>query len=299
MKTCFRWCWVLGLGLLGCGRTPTPARTPQSAEPRYFETRGVVREIAPDRRRAVIRHEEIPGYMPKMTMELNVRDPQELREITAGDEITFRLWANSETHWIDNIRRVGRSTAAVPGEPLFVPEEVPLLQPGESVPDVEFLSETGQKVRLSDFRGRALALTFFFTRCPLPDYCPRMNSQFRQARELLKVRDPAAAQWQLLSISFDAAFDRPGILASYARGYRGDDTAGWLFVAAAPETLTRLAPRFDLMVMRDDGGGFSHNLRTAVLDRQGRLVRTFEGNEWTAAQLAEAVWEAARSDSTP
>jgi len=268
-------------------------------EERVFEAKGVVREIAPDRRKAVIRHEEIPGYMPRMTMELIVRDPRELEKIASGDLITFRLHATADTHWIDVLRRIGRgATEPAVFQGLFIPQDVPEMGPGDLLPDQEFLSETGQPMRLTDFRGRALALTFFFTRCPLPDYCPRMNKNFGQAREILLKNTQAPTNWQFLCVSFDAEFDRPAILKGYARVFRGENPDRWLFAAATSEVLASIAPRLDLKVGRD-GGSFSHNLRTVVLDAQGRIRHQFDGNEWTPEQLAVAVIEAANASSLP
>lgn len=277
----------------GCGRNPvpTPAVGPEAG--RSYDTRGVVRNVAPDRRKAVIRHEEIPGYMPKMTMELNIYEPTELEGIAAGDEITFRLHANAETHWIDSVRRVGGAAATAAAEtPLYVPEETAELKPGDLVPDAEFLSEDGQPLRLDGFRGRAVAFTFFFTRCPLPDYCPRMNAHFRDARDLLLARANASTNWQFLCVSFDAEFDKPSVLKGYANAFRAGNPDRWAFAAANPATLARLAPRLDLMVTRE-GGGFGHNLRTVVLDPQGRIHRQFDGNDWTPQELADAVADAA------
>jgi len=178
-------------------------------------------------------------------------------------------------------------------QPLFLPAVAPELKPGDALPDQEFLSETGSRVRLSDFRGRSLAFTFFFTRCPLPDYCPRMNKNFREARDLLLRLPDSPTNWQFLCVSFDAAFDQPAILAAYSKMFRGDNPDRWLFAAASPAALAELAPRLDLKVARE-AGSFSHNLRTVVLDPQGRIFKQFDGNEWTAPQLAEAVAQAAR-----
>jgi protein SCO1/2 len=285
------------IGLLvfggGCGRQPPPPAPAPAAE-RVFDTRGVVREIAADRRKAVIRHEEIPGYMPRMVMKLIVRDPRELAGISEGDEITFRLHATADTHWIDTIRRQGRASEGVGRlEPLFIAKPVPELKPGDAMPEATFLGESGKPVRLTDFRGRALAFTFFFTRCPLPDYCPRMNKNFRSAREILLQRVGGPTNWQFLCVSFDAEFDQPAMLTGHARAYRGTNTDRWSFAAASPDTLADLAPRLDLTVARE-GGSFSHNLRTVVLDPQGRVHRQFDGNDWSAEQLAEAMAEAAR-----
>jgi protein SCO1/2 len=282
------------LALAGCGPQPPATTQPSAQGERAFDTRGVVRDIVPSRRKAVIRHDEIPGYMPRMVMELNVRETNELAGIAIGDEITFTLHANADTHWIDAIRRVGVGKPDTGRfQPLFIPKAVPELKPGDAVPDQDFLGETGRRVRFSDFRGRALAFTFFFTRCPLPDYCPKMNKNFSEARELLLKRTNGATNWQFLCVSFDAEFDQPGILAGYARMFRGDNADRWVFASASPDALAELAPRLDLKVARD-AGSFSHNLRTVVLDPQGRICKLFDGNEWSPQQLAEAVAEAAR-----
>ena len=277
--------------LCGCDSQPPPGSVRLSE--RVFDTRGVVRDLAPSRKAAVIRHEEIPGYMPRMVMELNVRDTNELTGISVGDEITFRLHATEDTHWIDTIRRVGKAQPE-PGksEPLFAAAPGDELKPGDVLPDAVFRSESGAPVRLKDFRGQALAFTFFFTRCPLPDYCPRMNRNFSEARRLLLERTNAPTNWQFLCVSFDAKFDQPAVLTGYARLFRGENPDRWLFAAAAPEVLAELAPRLDLQVAREEGS-FAHNLRTVVLDPQGRIHRQFDGNEWTATELADALVEAA------
>lgn len=253
-----------------------------------------MRDIAPNRQTAVIRHEEIPGYMPRMVMELIVRNTNDLVGIRVSDEITFRLHATDDTHWIDTIRRVGQAQSEP--EKSEATSAVGLgaeLHPGDEMPDATFLSESGVPVRLSDFRGQALAFTFFFTRCPLPDYCPRMNRHFSEARELLRQRPNAPTNWQFLCVSFDSEFDKPAVLAGYAKLFRGNDTNRWLFAVAAPQVVAELAPRLDLLVARE-AGSFSHNLRTVVVDPQGRISTQFDGNGWTPQQLAEAMSEAAR-----
>lgn len=264
--------------------------------PRHIHaTRGVVREVAEDRGSAVIRHEAIPDYMPRMTMELTVRDMNELVGISAGDEITFRLLATEDTHWIDQVKRVGRAAEGVAPAttPTFALGEA-ALAPGDPVPDEAFTSEHGEPLRLADLRGRAVAVTFIFTRCPLPDFCPRMSRNFALAREALLARPDAPTNWLFLSLSFDAAHDTPAVLRTYARGARGANTDRWLFAVAGPEVMARLAPRFNLL-LREETGTISHNLRTVVLDPAGRLARQFDGNRWTAEELAGALETAARA----
>lgn len=274
-----------------------PVFAAESASPanQIHLTRGLVRDIAPDRHKAVIRHEAIPNYMPAMTMEFNVRDTNELSGIAVGDLVRFRLTATQETHWIDQVTKIASTTNSAPATKAQInPAQTAELKPGDSLPDSELIAESGRTIRFSDFRGKALAFTFIFTRCPLPDYCPRMGSNFAAARQLILTNHSAPTNWQFLSISFDPEFDKPAVLSSYANFYRNGSPDRWLFAAAPMPSLAQLAPRLDLMVNREPGGSISHNLRTVVLDQQGRIYRQFDGNQWTPAQLARALSDAAR-----
>jgi len=283
---------LLLLALTGC-KPAAPAPTgPASQVPKTYAAQGVVQAVAADRRQATIKHDAIPGYMAAMTMDFSVRDTNALAGIAAGDKIAFTLAVTDTDDWIENVQRISPADAFGLAGPSGWHVTEPGLEVGDLLPDYEFTDENNQRVRFSDFRGRALAFTFFFTSCPLPEYCPRMNQNFAATRKLLRSATNAPADWQLLSISFDAAFDTPQMLSSYARLYRGDDTNRWLFAAASTNTLAGLAPKVDLSVWRE-GGTLSHNMRTVVLDPAGKIARQFDGNAWTPAQLAEAIIEAA------
>jgi protein SCO1/2 len=302
MRSRPRWRW-LGLALLSllaisCGKSPESSDVPvaagtgSSALEKAFTVKGVVREVPPDHRTLVIRHEEIPGYMPRMTMELTLLNPEEATNLTAGDEIEFRLVARSDDHFIDRVRRLGTKVAdaaLVAPSPVKVEAE---LRPGDELPDFGMLMEDGKVERLAGYRGKAVAFTFFFTRCPLPDFCPRMNKNLAEARKILAASSEAPTNWMILSVSFDAEFDRPAVLALHAKTYRGEDSGGWRFGAMDPKDLTALAPRLDLLIVKETGS-FSHNLRTVVVDTQGRIFKQFDGNQWTADELADAIRGAA------
>jgi protein SCO1/2 len=290
---------LTGLFLLGCSESSRPQSQPAKTNTakQVFETRGVVRSLPDGGRTLVVRHEEIPDYMPKMTMELNVRDTNELRGLERDDEITFQLVATADTHWIQRIQRVGKAksvepVAADPGYS-FVKE----LDEGDELPDYELLAEDGRTIRFSEYRGKALAFTFIFTRCPLPDFCPRMGNNFGAARAAILATPDAPTNWQFLSISFDPKFDTPAVLRSYAALYRHADPDRWLFAAASTQVLSTLAPSLDLMFAPEADGSISHNLRTVVVDPHGRINKQFAGNQWTPAELAEAVMAAARAGS--
>ena len=261
-----------------------------------YAAHGVVEKIAPDRQQVTIHHQAIPGYMMEMTMAFPVKDTNELNGISPGDEIDFMLVVNQTNDWVENIQRTGHTDKIMANtmnmNMKMTHSDFSRLQPGDMLPDGEMLAEDGKQIHLSDFRGKAVAFTFFFTRCPLPNYCPLMNRNFAATRDLILSMSNAPANWELLSVSFDPGYDTPETLASYARFYRGENTSHWLFAAAATNALAEWAPRVGLMVMRQ-GNNISHNLRTIVLDPDGRIYRQFDGNGWTPQELAGAILNAA------
>jgi len=283
---------TLLVAVSGCkpeATTPVVAATNQT-----YAVRGVVQALPPDRHHATIQHEKIPGYMAAMTMDFSVRDTNVLAGVMPGDVITFNLVVTADDDWIEQIRRVGRTNVVTASGPPGWSIAEPELEVGDALPDAEFTGELGQKIRFSDFRGSAVAFTFFFTTCPLPEYCPRMNQHFAEARKLLAADASGPTNWQMLSISFDPAVDQPQVLANYAGIYRGLNPNHWVFAAASTNTLKTLAPKLDFRFWREKGS-LSHNLRTVVLDTQGKIFRQFDGNDWTPEALAAALRQAAKT----
>ena len=291
MKPIFFLCGLLLA--LGCKRE-TFAPPISAATNQTYTVRGVVQAIAPDFHHATIKHEKIPGYMAAMTMDFSVKNTNELNHISVGDEITFTLVVTADDDWIEKVQRTGQSAAPTAAPTWRVVESE--LNVGDALPDYSFTGENGQPVRFSDFRGRAVAFTFFFTSCPLPEFCPRMNKNFLEARKILTADTNAPTNWQLLSISFDSSFDTPEILTGYGKFYRGENTDRWLFAVADTNTLASLAPKVDLNFWRENGS-ISHNLRTVVLDGGGKIFKQFDGNDWTPAQLADAIRAAAKTNA--
>jgi protein SCO1/2 len=280
------------LAALAAGCKPQASSPAAGATNQTYAVRGVIQKILPDHRQVTIKHEAIPGYMAAMTMDFSVRDTNVLTGVAPGDEVSFTLVVTPDDDWIENLKSTGGkgAVAGAPGWSVSAPE----LAVGDPLPDYSFTSETGRTVRFSDFRGRAVAFTFFFTSCPLPEFCPRMNKHLSAARELLVADTNAPANWQLLSISFDSETDTPQVLSRYADYYRGTNADRWLFAVASASTLAGLAPQVDLNFWRENGA-LSHNLRTVVLDRRGRIARQFDGNAWTPQQLADALRDAAKA----
>jgi protein SCO1/2 len=280
------------LFLIGCHSSKSSSSGNDRAS-HAFAAQGTIEKIAADRRQVTIHHETIPGYMIEMTMDFPVDNADELKNFVPGDKITFTLNVDQDRDWVSNVHRVGHTDPAMTGMTRLDDSETPKLRPGDKLPDSELIAEDGRHIHLSDFQGKVVALTFFFTRCPLPNYCPLMNRNFSQTRNLLLTDPKAPANWEFLSISFDSDFDQPATLASYGGFYRHNNPDRWLFAAAPPATLTELASPLGLVIMRQDSN-ISHNLRTVVVDSQGHLYRQFNDNLWTPRQLADAMTEAAR-----
>lgn len=288
----------LALFLPGCRHPSAPAQSgpPPSGAPQTYAVTGVVREIEPDRRRARIRHEEIPGYMAAMTMPFEVRDPRELDGVNPGDKVAFRLNVTETDGWIDQVKVL---ETGVPEDPRpVVPgvrqtRIVEELEAGDPLPDYPFVDEQRRPVRLHDFKGKALGITFIYTRCPYPTFCPRQSSQFAEACRQLLDRPDGPRNWHLLSISFDPSHDTPSVLRRYAKRY-DYDPARWNFLTGEMIDIDAITEQFGMIVALD-GDGFSHNVRTVVVDAAGRIQRIYVGNEWQTEDFVAEMVKAAQA----
>jgi len=264
---------------------------------RSFQVNGVVKEVLPDRKRVKIEHEAIPDYMAAMTMTFDVKETNELASLQPGDKVAFRMVVTAKDGWIEQIKKTGPATPIVAAAPEnFRPvREVEPLKEGDLMPDYHFTNELGQAVSLSDFKGKALALTFIFTRCPFPTFCPRMSDNFAEAQKKLKAMPQGPANWHLLTISFDPGFDTPAVLKSYARRFAADPQH-WTFATGELIDVTAITEQFGLQFWKPDPqqpAGISHNLRTVVIDAQGRVQRILTENVWKADDLVTEIVKAA------
>ncbi len=252
--------------------------------------RGVVEELRAGTQTVVIRHEAVPDFMPAMTMPFRAMDEKELQNLAPGDEVTFRLNVSDEDNWIDQVAKTGRTVRMDTPAPETVRNIRPL-KVGDAVPDFVLTDERGQAISLGQFRGKALAVTFIFTRCPVPNFCRRMSSNFAEAAAQLKA-GKVPGNWHLLSISFDPEFDTPATLKQYAERY-GYDPATWSFAVPETSDVDAVAGRFGLVVRRT-ANDLDHNLRTFVIDTEGRIRKVFVGNEWTTNDLVREIVKAMR-----
>ena len=280
--------------VVSCGR-PNPSPNPQSqtSARTNYQVKGTVKELKVDGRTVVIQHEEVPGYMPAMTMPFKVKNTNELDNLQPEDRVSFRMVVTSDEGWIENVIRLGTAKVdTLPSVESFRRvRDVDPLKVGDLMPDYRFTNELGHAMSLKEFKGKALALTFIFTRCPFPEFCPRMSNNFAEAYKRLMMTPNAPTNWHLLSISFDPAYDTPAVLKGYAGRYNYDANH-WSFVTGAMIEIDAITEQFGLGFSRQ-GPTINHNLRTVVVDANGRVRRILTGNEWKAAELVEEIGRAA------
>jgi protein SCO1/2 len=287
---------VVTLGLLllldvSCSREAEQKTSAQakpsttSTNPTVYQVKGVVVELEPEEKTVRIKHEEIPGYMRAMTMSFDVRDTNELAGLEAGDHVAFRMLVTDTDGWIDQLRKLPRPTTNNPPTtgPFRFVRDVEPLGVGDVLPEYRFTNQLGQAVSTSQFRGRALAITFIFTRCPFPTFCPRTMENFAETQRKLLALASGPTNWHLLTISFDPAFDTPAVLKAYGQTHSADPRR-WTLATGALIDITAIAEQFGLTFWSEDGG-ISHNLRTAVIDPAGRVRKVLIGNKWTSEEL--------------
>jgi len=251
---------------------------------RRYPVTGMVLQVDPSGRTMVVSHERIPGYMDAMAMPFRVRDAQGLDLLKPGMRVEFSLVVNRQESWAERITMQGGARfEADPQYPAPAPSEGTAL--GRPVPDFELVDQSRGTVRLSQFQGQVVALTFIYTRCPLPDVCPRLSSNFARLQD--RFRDRLGRDLTLLSVTFDPQYDRPEVLAGYARGFRADP-AGWRFLTGTLDQVRQVCGLFGVDFWPDNGQ-IIHSMRTAVVDRHGRLAANLTGSGFTAQELGDLV----------
>jgi protein SCO1 len=253
---------------------------------RQVTLEGQVLAIDAQRREITIKHGDIPGFMPGMTMPFTVKDVRLLDGKKAGDLVRATLVVEDIEAHLTSIETTGHAALAEPPPP----PRMDLLTPGDVVPDTSLVDDRGRAHRLGDWHGQAIALTFIYTRCPLPDFCPVMDRRFAEVQQIVGTDTALQGKVHLLSVSFDPSFDTPDVLAAHAKKV-GADPKVWSFVTGDVKTVEPFALRFGVSVIRNPAtpAEVVHNLRTAVIDPEGRLVTVLNGNEWQASELVTAL----------
>ncbi len=282
------WAVVVVLaGCCACNRT--------SGQHREFPLKGQVLSVGqarPDGRREVsLKHEDIPGFMPAMSMAYFVKQPSLLDGLVPGDLVTARLILDGGETYLDRVTRTGHAPLPADASPVKVMD---VMGPGDEVPDDTLQDQEGHTRKLSDWRGRAVAVTFVYTRCPVPDFCPLMDRRFLDLQRGIAADATLRDRAHLVSVSFDPAHDTPAVIAAHAKA-GGADPRTWSYLTGQPAAIEHFTSRFGVSTILEKDGAetITHNLRTAVVDPRGRLIKIYSGNEWTVDALLADLRDAA------
>ena len=287
---------LLGLLLAGCHTVPPSSReTTQNPLYKTYKLRGKVVSAEPSTGEVTLDHEAIPGFMDAMTMPYKLKDASIAGELHPGDVITADLMVSEEADastWLDHIVVVGQ------GKPDYKPAVVYHVPgPGDQVPDFRLRNQDGRLIRLGEFRGKMVLITFIYTRCPLPDFCPRVTRNFAVIERQLAAQPALLNRTELLSVSFDLQHDTPQRLRAYGAQYIGSESASafahWNFAAPQEKTLTAMAQYFDVGLTAGPEQTITHTLSTTLIGADGRVLRFYPGNEWTTTEVLADLERAA------
>jgi protein SCO1/2 len=286
-------CLAVALFFVGCHRagtsgSPGAASTDvgngSQAGVKRYHIRGIVVSSDAKTGAVTVDTDAIPGYMEAMTMPYTLRQPNIASELHPGDTITATLLVSANADVLDEIVVVGQAKPDY--KPAVTYND---LEPGEAIPDFAFRNQSGRMIRLGQFKGKVVLLTFIYTRCPLPNFCVLMSRNFAELdKELAK--DPALyAKTHLLSVSFDPKYDTPQVLRSYGEAYTGQYTketfAHWDFAAPTEKELPQVLEFFDVGATPEKDRTITHSLSTVMIGPDGKVAKWYPGNEWTVEQV--------------
>ncbi len=249
--------------------------------------------VEKDKQMVTVAHEDIKELMPAMTMEFSVpaRWVYEV-PLVPGDHITATLVVDGLKQWLEDVVITKESSESTsPGGTARVEAK-----PGEEVPDYRLVNQDGKAIRIKNYRGKALLLTFIFTRCQMLDQCTLMSGNFETIDRELQKQPELRAKTHLLSISFDPEYDTPKVLRSYGGAYTGNYTdetfEHWEFASGTPDEVKGIAQFFGLRYNKDSETGqeqIIHSLRTALIGPDGKIAKVYRGNEWKPEEVLQDI----------
>jgi protein SCO1/2 len=280
------------LVLTGChsGQKP-PAQTSSGQNFKVYHLRGKVVSTDAAKGEVTLNHEAIPGFMESMTMPYKLKDASILGELHPGDVITADVLVSQDPDADILLDHIVVMAQAKPDYRPAVSYHVPA--PGDVAPDFNLRNQDGRPIHLAQFKGRALVVTFIYTRCPSPEFCPRVTRNFAALEKMMAANPGVYARSHLLSVSFDPEHDTPERLRAYGVTYMGSDAknafAHWEFAVPEKPVLTEMARFFDLGMTDNADTTITHTLSTTLIGPNGKVVRFYPGNEWTPEQVLADV----------
>jgi protein SCO1/2 len=257
----------------------------QRKEPaKQYPLTGQILAVDTTRNELTINHEDIPNLMPAMTMAYPVATPALMQGRTPGETIKGTLEVDANGGRLVSIEHTGTAPLAQNANQAGMASGV--LDVGDPVPDAAFLDQTNKRRSLSEWTGTPYVITFIYTRCPLPNFCPLMDQNFATLQRRLADDTALHGRVRLISVTFDPEYDTPEVLAAHARRLKADP-AVWTFLTGDKVTVERFAGQFGIGVLREPNEPveITHNLRTAIVGADGRVAKTYTGNDWTPGAL--------------
>jgi protein SCO1/2 len=261
-----------------------------------YSAAGMVLKVDPLHKTFVVSCKAIPGLMDAMTMPFDVRSLKELDGVAPGAMVEFTLVVDHETSYAENITI--HKYESVEQDPLTArrlkllnqlsdpkSSAVRPLTVGQAIPNFRLIDQRRNRVSLTQFRGKVVAINFIYTSCALPNFCFRNTNIFGALQKRFK--DRLGRDLILLTVTFDPARDQPDVLARYASTWKADP-ATWHFLTGPIPDVQRVDNLFGVDFFSDEGL-MTHSLHTAIIDRRGRLFTNIEGNQFTADQLGDLV----------
>jgi len=278
---------------LGCRKQSDSAAGvelhPVDATVKHYRLQGMVLATSAATGEITIQHGDIPGFMPAMTMVYKLKNPADVQKLKPGDEIKADVLvpSDSDNYLLDQVVITSEKGRSLP--PTMLPPHQ--LMVGETVPDVPLVNQDGKPIHLQDYRGKAVLITFIYTRCTMPTACPLITSHFAKVNDLLAKMPTAYAASHLISVSLDPNYDKPPVLRQYGMAYLDDNAAAfthWEFADTTPGDLKKLAQAFGLQYTEEDNQ-ITHTMQTTLLDKDNKVAQQWGGSGWNPSDVANAV----------
>jgi len=282
------------IALAGCHSGPKSG-APAAQNFKVYKLRGKVVSTDAAKGEVTLNHEAIAGFMEAMTMPYRLKDPSILSELHPGDTLTADVLVSQDPDadvLLDHIVVVAQ---ARPDYKPALTYHVPA--PGDAVPDFKLRNQDGRPIHLAQFKGQALLVTFIYTRCPMPNFCPWVTKNFAVLDKAIAADKALSAKTHLVSVSFDPEHDTPERLKAYGATYMGSDAktafAHWDFAVPEKPVLLEMAKFFDLGMTSEADTTITHTLSTTLIGPDGKVIKFYPGNEWTVDQVLADVKQAA------
>ena len=249
-----------------------------------YELKGKVVMVEKDKHLVTLAHDEVSGLMPAMTMPFTVPNDADINYLAPDDQVTATLVVDGSQSWLENLFVV-RSSGNASG--VTLPTEA---KAGDEVPDYVLKNQDGKDIRIQDYRGKALLLTFIYTRCPLPEYCALMSNNFAQIDRQLEQSGDVYNKTHLLSVSIDPAYDNPQVLRSYGAAhterYQQETFTHWEF--ASGEHVKEMAQFFGLRYFPEKDE-IIHGLKTVIIAPDGKVAKVYSDNKWKPEEVVNEL----------